>query len=48
MKPLIAAILLVLGTGCSIKRLVVNQVGNALASGGTTFTGDDDPGARNS
>jgi predicted anti-sigma-YlaC factor YlaD len=32
-----------LGTGCSIKRLAVNQVGNALASGGSTFTSDDDP-----
>jgi predicted anti-sigma-YlaC factor YlaD len=43
MKSLIAFTLLVLGTGCSIKRLAVNQVGNALAAGGTTFTSDDDP-----
>jgi predicted anti-sigma-YlaC factor YlaD len=43
MKPLIALIVLFLSTGCSIKRLAVNQVGNALASGGTTFTSDDDP-----
>jgi predicted anti-sigma-YlaC factor YlaD len=43
MKPLIAVVLLVLATGCSIKRLGVNQVGNALASGGSTFTSDDDP-----
>jgi predicted anti-sigma-YlaC factor YlaD len=43
MKPLIAVILLAAGTGCSVKRLAVNQVGNALASGGTTFTSDDDP-----
>jgi predicted anti-sigma-YlaC factor YlaD len=43
MKPLITVVLLVLGTGCSVKRMVVNQVGNALASGGTTFTSDDDP-----
>lgn len=35
--------LLALLPGCSIKRLAVNQVGNALASGGTTFTSDDDP-----
>jgi predicted anti-sigma-YlaC factor YlaD len=34
---------LVLATGCSIKRLAVNQVGNALSSGGSTFTSDDDP-----
>jgi len=43
MKPLVIIVLLVLGTGCSIKRMAVNQVGNALASGGTTFTSDDDP-----
>lgn len=43
MKPLIAVVLLVIATGCSIKRLAVNQVGNALASGGSTFTSDDDP-----
>ena len=29
--------------GCSIKRIAVNKLGNALAGGGDTFTGDDDP-----
>jgi predicted anti-sigma-YlaC factor YlaD len=29
--------------GCSIKRMTVNQLGNALASGGTTFASDNDP-----
>ena len=29
--------------GCSIKRMVVNKIGNALASGGNTFESDDDP-----
>jgi predicted anti-sigma-YlaC factor YlaD len=29
--------------GCSIKRIAVNKLGNALASSGTTFEGDDDP-----
>src|SRR5580698_5722351 len=43
MKPLIAVALLLLWTGCSIKRVAINQVGNALASGGTTFESDDDP-----
>ena len=43
MKPLVIVVLLVFATGCSIRRLAVNQVGNALASGGTTFTSDDDP-----
>jgi predicted anti-sigma-YlaC factor YlaD len=31
------------GTGCSIKRLTVNKVGDALAAGGSTFASDDDP-----
>jgi predicted anti-sigma-YlaC factor YlaD len=30
-------------SGCSIKRFAVNQVGNALAGGGTTFSSDEDP-----
>ena len=32
-----------LATGCSIKKMAVNQLGNALAGGGTTFSSDDDP-----
>jgi predicted anti-sigma-YlaC factor YlaD len=35
--------LALLGPGCSIRRLAVNQVGNALAGGGSTFASDDDP-----
>jgi predicted anti-sigma-YlaC factor YlaD len=35
--------LAVIGSGCSIKRMAVNQVGNALAGSGTTFASDDDP-----
>jgi predicted anti-sigma-YlaC factor YlaD len=30
-------------TGCSIKKMAVNKVGDALASGGTTFSSDEDP-----
>ncbi|MFZ1157352.1 MAG: TRAP transporter TatT component family protein, partial [Candidatus Sulfotelmatobacter sp.] len=30
-------------TGCSIKKIAVNKLGDSLASGGTTFTSDDDP-----
>lgn len=30
-------------TGCSLRRLAVNQVGNALAEGGAAFSTDDDP-----
>ena len=37
------ALVALLSTGCSIKRMAVNQVGNALAGGGTTFSSDDDP-----
>ena len=43
MKPFIVFVLLLLSTGCSIKRVAINKFGNALASGGSTFTGDDDP-----
>jgi predicted anti-sigma-YlaC factor YlaD len=32
-----------LGSGCSVRRMAVNKVGDALASGGTTFASDDDP-----
>src|ERR1043165_7225484 len=40
-----AAMLLLLLTapGCSIKRMAVNKLGDALAGGGTTFASDDDP-----
>lgn len=30
-------------TGCSIKRVAVNKLGNALAASGSTFASDDDP-----
>src|SRR5689334_2751351 len=30
-------------TGCSIKKIAVNKLGDSLASGGTTFISDDDP-----
>ncbi len=45
MKIVLAAMLglAVVGSGCSFKRLAVNKLGNALASGGTTFAADDDP-----
>jgi len=31
------------GSGCSIKRVALNKLGDALAEGGTTFASDDDP-----
>lgn len=35
--------LLLLAPGCSMRRLAVNKLGDALAAGGTTFASDDDP-----
>ncbi|MCZ6675206.1 MAG: TRAP transporter TatT component family protein [Verrucomicrobia bacterium] len=35
--------LLVICSGCSVRQFAVNQIGNALAKTGTTFTSDDDP-----
>jgi len=32
-----------LACGCSVKRIAVNKIGNALASGGSTFEQDEDP-----
>ena len=43
---LIAALLAVVfavGPGCSIKKLAVNKIGQALAEGAGTFASDDDP-----
>lgn len=43
-KPVLSLLLLAgVATGCSVKRFAVNQVGNALAGRGTTFSSDDDP-----
>ncbi|MEQ2005390.1 MAG: TRAP transporter TatT component family protein [Limisphaerales bacterium] len=44
----IVALALLLGlvagnTGCSVKRLAINQLGDALSNGGGTFATDDDP-----
>jgi predicted anti-sigma-YlaC factor YlaD len=33
----------VLTPGCSVKRMAVNKLGDALAGSGTTFSSDDDP-----
>lgn len=34
---------LLTAAGCSIKRMAINRIGNALASGGSTYETDDDP-----
>jgi predicted anti-sigma-YlaC factor YlaD len=33
----------VLSNGCSVKKVAINKLGDALAGGGTTFSSDDDP-----
>jgi predicted anti-sigma-YlaC factor YlaD len=38
-----ACCLVAAGCGCSIKRVAINKLGNALASSGSTFESDDDP-----
>ncbi len=45
MKIVLATVLglSLIGSGCSLKRLAVNKLGNAMADGGTTFATDDDP-----
>lgn len=42
-KALICATSALLAAGCSIKRMAVNRIGDALAGSGTTFASDDDP-----
>ena len=42
-RMITACLVLVLASACSVKRIAVNKFGNALASGGTTFTSDEDP-----
>ena len=37
------ATLLLLSPGCSVRRLAVNKLGDALSAGGTTFSSDNDP-----
>src|SRR6266446_8468228 len=43
LRTLTVCLLLVSASACSVKRIAINKLGNALASGGTTFTSDEDP-----
>lgn len=44
LNVLVLLLALAAGTsGCSIKKIAVNKLGDSLASGGTTFASDDDP-----
>jgi predicted anti-sigma-YlaC factor YlaD len=40
---LFAAFLSAVATGCSVRRMAVNRLSDALAAGGTTFASEDDP-----
>lgn len=40
---LVSSVTLLLSTGCSIRKMAVNQLSNALAESGKTFASDDDP-----
>jgi predicted anti-sigma-YlaC factor YlaD len=43
LQRLFAAFLLLTTSACSIKRLAINKLGNALANGGTAYQRDEDP-----
>ena len=36
-------LLVIFAGGCSVKKIAINKLGDALAGGGTTFSSDDDP-----
>ena len=40
---IVSALVCALGSGCSFRKMAVSKLGDALASGGTTFASDDDP-----
>lgn len=40
---LLAGLLVLAMSGCSIKKMAINQLGDALAASGSTFSSDDDP-----
>lgn len=40
---MIPVFLSVAGSGCSIQKIAINQIGNTLASAGTTFSSEPDP-----
>jgi predicted anti-sigma-YlaC factor YlaD len=43
LAPAAALLLALTTTACSLKKIAVNKLGDSLASGGTTFSSDDDP-----
>jgi hypothetical protein len=43
LQGVMLVLLALLASGCSIKKMAVNQIGDALAGGGGVFASDDDP-----
>jgi hypothetical protein len=43
MRGIIVAALILSSAGCSVKRIAVNKLGDALSSGGSSYESDDDP-----
>ena len=43
MRAIVVVALILSSAGCSVKRIAVNKLGNALASGGSSYESDDDP-----
>jgi hypothetical protein len=43
MRGIIVVALILSSAGCSIKRIAINKLGNALSSGGSSYESDDDP-----
>ena len=42
-RVLLLCLCVCLAGGCSVRKMAVNKLGNALAESGTTFASDDDP-----
>src|SRR5258706_11887685 len=40
---ILVVILITTSLGCSLKKVAINKLGDALAGSGTTFASDDDP-----
>src|ERR1039457_5062239 len=43
MRGIIVVALILSSAGCSVKRIAVNKLGDALSSGGSSYESDDDP-----
>lgn len=39
----LVALLFATASGCAVRKMAINMIGNALANSGTTFSSDDDP-----